>query len=99
MSGSMSFVERFPVIKGSWIDGNPVYHVRDEEFTRLLDADGNRLYVWSEDVVRWEVRTQCGVLLDWWTREEDNHGRYTTLRYDLAARIARPCRRCYEVEE
>lgn len=88
-----------PIIKGTWLDGSDlVYHCREYEFTRWY-ANGERVYVWSEDVDRWEVRTRCGLLLDWWTEDSDAHGRYTTLDGPNAAAIARPCRKCWAVED
>jgi hypothetical protein len=90
-----SYEAMFPVIRGSWLDGKLVYHRREEEFTRWYNANGERQSVWSVDVERWEVRSCCGLLLDWWTRAApDNHGRYTTLSRRNADLIARPCKRC-----
>lgn len=93
----MSFATDYPVIKGTFLDGRLVYHCGEEGFTRWL-VDGERVYVWSEDVNRWEVRTRCGLLLDWWTRDTNAHGRYTTLDAEKAAAIARPCRKCWDVQ-
>lgn len=94
-AAALTFEEKFPVINGTFLDGTLVYHCLEKEFTRRYNAAGERLLVWSEDVVQWEVRTHCGVLLDWWTRETDSKGNYTTLRRDYADAIARPCKRCF----
>lgn len=96
-----TFEELFPVIRSSFLDGDHlIYHRREDEFTRYLDAGGKRHRVFDEAfVVRWEVRTRCGLLLDWWSRAEpDNQCRYTTLRWDFADAVARPCRKCWDVQ-
>lgn len=92
---ALTLEERYPVVKGTWLDGKLVFHCREEGYTRYLDGDGHRLRDWSDSVVRWEVRTRCGLLLDWWTRDTDNNGRYTSLRRDYAEAIGVPCKRCF----
>lgn len=90
-----NWFEKFPVIKGSWLEGDLVYHVR--EFDSRFLIDGVRQQFWSDEVNAWEIRTKCGLLLDTWTRDVDRNMRFTHLSAENAALIARPCRKCWDV--
>ena len=92
------YFEKFPVINTSWLQGkNLVYHCREED-TRMY-VDGVRVFLYVDEVDRWETRTSCGLLLDYWTRDFDSGSRFTHLSAEFADMIARPCRKCWDVTD
>ena len=93
-----TFAERYPVIKGNWLHGRPTYHRLEDGSVRYFVA-GERVPKWGPDVDRWEVRTRCGLLIDWWTPDMRAGGRYTRLSARYAQLIGRPCRRCWPASE
>ena len=89
-----TFEERYPVIKGDWLSGGLTYHRLEDGSVRYFVA-GERVPKWGPDVDRWEVRTRCGLLLDWWTPNRTPSCWYTRLSARNAQLIASPCRKCW----
>lgn len=103
-NGGRTLRERDPVVLRGMLfamSDELVYHERwDADWGIVyLNAEGHRLHEYNEEtVVRWEIRTRCGLVVDGWTREQDDNKRWISLQAGLADRIARPCRRCFAVD-